>query len=70
MKMIFKTNIHCSSCVRAVSAALNAEKGISSWTVDTDTSDKLLTVETSLSAEQVVRTVESAGFDAAPLSKV
>jgi copper chaperone len=65
--MQFKTNINCGSCVRAVSGALNQEKRIVSWKVDTENPDKILTVEGDLSAQEVIEAVDMAGFDAALL---
>jgi len=62
--MKFKTNINCGSCIRAVSGALNQEKRIQSWSVDTDNPDKILTVQGDLSPEEVVQTVYQTGFDA------
>jgi copper chaperone len=64
----FKTNINCSGCVAKVTPALNGEKGIESWKVDTDNPGKLLTIETEqLTAEQVVSTLNKAGFKAEKL---
>ncbi|NIK74620.1 copper chaperone [Thermonema lapsum] len=63
----FKTNIHCSNCVRSVSAFLNDSK-IQHWEVDTHHPDKILTVNTEvLSADEVKALVEEAGFDAQAL---
>jgi len=42
----FKTNINCGGCIARVTPRLNEVKGISSWKVDTDNPDKILTVET------------------------
>ena len=62
----FKTNINCGGCLKAVSPALNGEKAIESWQVDTANPSKLLTVSTDLSAAQVVALVADAGFTAEP----
>ena len=62
----FKTNINCGGCVKAVTPALNAEKAINSWQVDTANPDKILTVTGELTAAQVVNLVEEAGFEAQP----
>ncbi|SET36151.1 heavy-metal-associated domain-containing protein [Hymenobacter actinosclerus] len=62
----FNTTINCANCVRAITPVLNGEKAISSWQVDTDNPNKVLTVSGDLSAEQVVALVEEAGFEARP----
>ena len=60
----FKTNINCGGCIKAVTPALNGEKAIQTWQVDTANPDKILTVTTDLSAAQVQALVENAGFTA------
>jgi len=62
--LAFNTNINCGSCVRAVSGTLNQATRISRWSVDTEHQDKVLTVDTDLTPEDVVALVEQAGFDA------
>ena len=63
----FKTTINCANCLRAVTPALNAEPAITAWQVDTSNPDKILTVTTTLPADQVVALVEEAGFSAQPV---
>ena len=60
----FKTNINCGSCIRAVTPTLNGEKAIQTWEVDTTSPDKILTINTDLSATQVEALIEEAGFKA------
>jgi copper chaperone len=68
-KLKFKTNINCGGCIKTVTPFLEAEKGISNWQVDTTTADKILTVEgESIQKEEVIRTVEKAGFKIQPVS--
>ncbi|RYY86379.1 MAG: copper chaperone [Chitinophagaceae bacterium] len=68
MKHQFKTNINCGGCVAAVTPHLNGEKAISTWKVDTQNPEKVLTVETEdLDANQVCALVHKAGFTAEPL---
>lgn len=65
----FKTNINCSGCLAKVSPALDQNKEISDWKVDTDNPNKILTVETeSLNEEQVKAIVQKAGFNAEKLN--
>lgn len=61
----FKTNINCGGCQAKVTPFLNEEKRISSWKVDLNDPDRVLSVETeSLSARDVIETVAKAGFKA------
>jgi len=60
----YKTNINCENCVRSVTNFLNDVESIHSWHVDTDSPDKVLTVEgTNVDSEAVENAVEEAGFD-------
>lgn len=64
----FKTNIHCGGCVGAVRPHLERLSGISSWEVDTENQDKILTVNSSgATAEEVLSVVKKAGFEAEPI---
>lgn len=70
MKYTFKTNIKCGGCIAKVQPVLDAETAISSWEVDTNDPEKILTVETaSLDAHGIVELVESAGFQATEKKK-
>lgn len=61
----FKTNINCSNCLAKVTLFLDRKEGINSWNVDTETPDKILTVETEvLEAEDILKTVKRTGFEA------
>ena len=67
-KLKFKTNINCGGCVQTVTPFLNAETSIENWQVDTNTADKVLTVEgNQVQAQKVVETVEKAGYKIQPL---
>lgn len=51
-----------------VTPALNATEGVCDWSVDTASRNKVLTVKTdSLSASEVIATVEQADFKAEAL---
>ncbi|PRY13790.1 copper chaperone [Pontibacter ummariensis] len=64
----FKTNINCGGCVSKVTPVLNSTEGVQEWSVDTTQKDKVLTVKTdTLSANEIVATIEKAGFKAQPL---
>ena len=59
----FKTNINCGGCIGSVTPHLNQMQGIKSWKVDTNSPDKILTVETeSVDAPAVIQTLKNAGF--------
>lgn len=59
----FKTNINCSGCVAKVTPFLNDAEGVSEWNVDTTNKDKVLTVTSKgVSEQEVIATVEKAGF--------
>ena len=61
----FKTNINCSNCVAKVSPFLNQEDSIDHWKVDTTNPDKILRVEgEELDSDEIIKTVEKAGFRA------
>ena len=60
----FKTNINCANCVRAVTPTLNGEPAITAWQVDTETPNKVLTVTSDLSEQQLVALIADAGFQA------
>ena len=61
---IFKTNINCGNCIRSVSPALNALPEVDQWQVDTENSEKLLTVEIEEGErpELIIQAVQAAGF--------
>ena len=59
----FRTNIECSNCEARVKPFLDKKEGIASWQVDTDSADKVLTVETdSLEAKDIIKTIKRTGF--------
>ena len=63
--MKFKTNINCSNCVAKVTPFLDKKAGKGSWSVDTESDDKILTVENSeLTVEDIVKTIKRTGFEA------
>ncbi|QJW89917.1 heavy-metal-associated domain-containing protein [Spirosoma taeanense] len=62
----FKTNIKCSNCVATVTPYLNDIEQVDGWNVNTDSPDKLLTVQTTDNriADVVKQAVEKAGYKA------
>ena len=62
----YKTNIKCGGCIATVTPYLNELKDLEKWEVDTNSPDKVLTVQgTSDSIEQeVVESLKKAGYTA------
>ena len=61
----FKTNIKCSGCVAKVTPALNETAGENNWKVDTENTNKILTIWVgNLTESEIKATVEKAGFKA------
>ena len=58
----FKTNINCGSCIKSVKPFLDETVGEGNWSVDTENSDKILTVTTEEEITEVVEAVTDAGF--------
>jgi len=63
----FQTTINCGSCVRSVTPFLDEVEGVTFWRVDVEDDRKLLTVEGTADEAAIVKMVEEAGFDIAPL---
>jgi copper chaperone len=67
-KIHFKTNINCNSCIQKVTPILDEIEGIKNWSVDTDNTQKILTVETdTTTAEEIITGIQDIGFDIAKL---
>lgn len=65
----FKTNINCSNCIATVTPFLDKKVGKDSWSVDTESDDKTLTVESNdLTSEDIVKTIKRTGFEATPIT--
>lgn len=70
MKTIkFKTNIKCGGCVATVTPILNGRADINHWEVDTNSADKILTVEGTdqADAEGIIQDLQKAGYSAEKL---
>ncbi len=60
----FKTNIKCGGCIAAVTPFLDADDQIAKWQVDLESADRILTVQTDQSAEEISALVKKAGYQA------
>ncbi len=59
----FKTNINCNGCVNTIKPYLNNVANLIKWEVDTNSLDKILTVETkNLPKKTIMDIVQKAGF--------
>ncbi|PVD51359.1 hypothetical protein DC498_15585 [Terrimonas sp.] len=59
----FKTNINCSGCIASVKPFLDKAEGITQWDVNTTDKNKTLTVKSEgITVQQVIDTVQKAGF--------
>lgn len=64
----FKTNLNCGGCVSKVQSDLDNADGICEWNVDTDNSDKILTVKSEgITEDEVIAIIKSKGFNAEPI---
>jgi len=65
----FKTTIKCSGCLQKVTPALNEKAGEGKWSVDLQSPQRVLTVNTEkLSATDIQQAVHKAGFIAEPIT--
>ncbi|MFP4363569.1 MAG: heavy-metal-associated domain-containing protein [Spirochaetia bacterium] len=55
-------DMSCNHCKMRISKALGEKQGIDDFSVDLD--NKVVTVETSLSSEEIVSAIDEAGYDA------
>lgn len=72
----FKTNIKCGGCIATVTPFLNEIEQLDGWNVDTNSPDKILTVQTTARrpgdirvGDEVKKAVERAGYKAEPIAR-
>ncbi|KGE13348.1 hypothetical protein [Sphingobacterium deserti] len=64
-KLIFETDVRCSSFFEKIHVAVKKVKGISTWTLDLDSAYRLLTVEgKSLDYKEIINQLSMHGVDA------
>ncbi|MFN3939187.1 MAG: heavy-metal-associated domain-containing protein [Chitinophagales bacterium] len=61
----FSTNIHCNSCLRAVTPYILEVQGIEKWSVDLNSEQKVLSVWGDVPQEKILQAVRNAGYDIA-----
>lgn len=61
----FKTNLNCGGCVSKIQSDLDNAEGIHHWNVDTENSNKILTVSSKgITEDEVITIIKSKGFKA------
>lgn len=60
----FKTNAKCGGCVAKIEASLNTAVARNQWDIDLSTPNRVLTITSDLSDDDIVRLVVAAGFKA------
>jgi copper chaperone len=58
----FKTNIKCGGCIAAVTPHLQEAVGEGNWSVDISVPEKILSVTTEKSKEEIIAVVKTAGY--------
>lgn len=58
----FKTNAKCGGCEARMAGVLNQKAGVEKWSLDLLSPDKVLTVETSLPANEIALAITALGF--------
>ncbi len=62
-QLTFKTNIKCGGCIATVKPHLDKLEGVKSWSVDTASAEKKLTVETEhTDAKVIISTLANVGY--------
>lgn len=65
----FKTNLNCGGCVSKVQFDLDNAEGVCHWNVDTDNTDKILTVSSKgITKDEVIALVKAKGFKIEPIN--
>ena len=60
----FKTTMKCNGCVQTVTPFLENSNNIQNWSVDLQSPDRTLTVQTEGDAEEVKNLLKEAGYQA------
>jgi copper chaperone len=60
----FKTTIKCNGCIKTVTPFLDKSNNISKWSVDLESPDRIMTVETEGDTEEVKNLLNEAGYKA------
>ncbi len=63
----FKTTAKCGGCVARISEMLDKAVSRDRWNIDLSTPDRVLTITSDLSDDQIIELVKEAGFKAEKL---
>ncbi len=67
---IFKTTIHCGSCIEKVQSTLDELLGKGKWQVDTQSADKVLQTDNdTFDEEELILRLAELGYAATPIQK-
>lgn len=58
----FKTNARCSGCTARMAEVLDGKVGKENWSLDLESPDKVLTVTSELSAEEIISLISALRF--------
>lgn len=58
----FKTNIKCNGCINTVTPYLDEAEFIKSWSVDLESPNRILTVNTEEAPERITGLLQEAGY--------
>jgi len=62
--MTFKTNINCGGCVNSIKSHLDKVEEISHWEVDTNDTNKILTISSKgITEQEVIDIIKKAGYN-------
>lgn len=62
---VFKTSLNCGGCVSKATSTLNAVAGEGKWNVDTNSPDKLLTIDNChIDSKKVIEELKKIGYAA------
>ncbi len=63
-KYLFKTSLKCNGCIKAITPGLERIAEIKQWSVDLESADKVLEVDSNEDISvQVIDSVKKAGYD-------
>jgi copper chaperone CopZ len=59
----FKTNINCNHCINKITPVLDSDTGISEWSVDLNSENKILTVKgENPDIEKIIESLSGVGY--------
>ena len=64
MKRTFKNNAKCAGCVTKIGEKLNENPAVSQWSIDLTVPERTLSIETTLTDDEVIALIAEAGFKA------